>query len=276
MNRAIYWYHVATFLGGFVIALRIIMALPKAAPPGLVTAIDYAMPVVIPLFGIGIFFWIRRRFRGDLQPDILTPLFGEKSIREFDGGHFAFEIVQVDPSHLRIAIAVQNIRAGDGVAFLTFDARRGVELLFRKTINVQIPLEGAQVVGCCAIVPMAAREENEELTFRLNTRCKTSGRRVRFRRHRILINEMEPAMVVLAFIATHGHVHGRHGTTFRLSVHPGPSAPPGEDVRFRRTVLWESGDPPNLETIGQQWQLLLDESREPDVILCEVDEEPEE
>ena len=268
LNQGIRWYEAFAFLGALFIVMRVIVAAPRAAPPGIVSFLDYTMIAAIPMLGIGVLTWVRAATRRDIETNVLEALVGEMNIREFGDGQFTFWLSQIDPSHLRITVLVQNARAGEAVVHLVLNAHQGAGYLLHHGCAIDLRLAGAELVAACAVLPLKERDDDVRLSFSVDGHCRARGRRVRFGRYPLIEKPKSAAILAMGVIG--GHIFlGRGGSRLAVDLEAGPRAATNHlPIRWR--VLWRPADPVDLDAVRRRLEELTSEP-EDHAIIAEAD-----
>lgn len=139
--------------------------------------------------------------RRELHPDLLSLLMPGKEYFQAGDAQYGFEVLQ-SRSLLRLKLLVQNTRDGAGEFRVDFKDIICPSLSCEFPRSIILELAPAEIRACRFDLPM--RPDNIKTFFaRLLVTCKTSGRRVRFKRYRVLCRPMNKWVVRLSMLALH-------------------------------------------------------------------------
>jgi hypothetical protein len=174
----------------------------------------------------------------DIEPDFLARLVDPKQLLYLGDAHLWLACSQIG-DHLLLKDLIQNTKNGSGECRLNLTVKRG-----------------AHVVGVPEIAPILLRscQRNELVKFLIGGKCRISGDRIRYARHRAVAKPMN--IILMIILGLKGHIASRGGTYLYVDVKPGNGTLALQDskVATEHQTVWSPGDANDLAELSARLQ----------------------
>jgi hypothetical protein len=189
----------------------------------------------------------------DIEPDFLARLVDPKQLLHLGDAHLWLACSQIG-DHLLLKGLIQNTKNGSGECRLNLTVKRGAHVVGVPEIELSINLNSSEIVALIAPIPLRSCQRNELVKFLIGGKCRISGDRIRYARHRAVAKPMN--IILMIILGLKGHIASRGGTYLYVDIKPGNGTLALQDskVATEHQTVWSPGDANDLAELSARLQ----------------------